>query len=209
MVSSEVERDEEILSDASHVVIDHESSKREMIESKMSEFHQKCRLIELRRAKKMVQRSNILPPAFVRSWWKHLQCKDLYPELFDIQKSERNVRSETYVMENTKRPVPTLTPSSDVDSKTFSDYLPSPAKRLNKAVGNIFQRTPTKTKSLIFVETDLLDEFAGIGDLDDDRDLISSILSDEKFVESELNLKEVDEKDLDFDVVKTWFNQVI
>ena len=50
VVSCEPGPDEEILSDASHVVIDHESSKKEMVEAKMSEFASKCRLIELRRA---------------------------------------------------------------------------------------------------------------------------------------------------------------
>ena len=54
----------------------------------------------------------------------------------------------------------------------------------------------------------------GLGDLaaEDDRDLklISSILSDDDVIETELNsaTKDIDLKDLEFFVVKTWFNQV-
>ena len=52
------------------------------------------------------------------------------------------------------------------------------------------------------------DDIAKLGDIDDVRDLVSSILIDENFIESELTDPSAAIEDLDVCVMKTWFNQV-
>jgi hypothetical protein len=201
LVVPEVGEEEEQLCEGSHIVIDHSTSKPDVVESQLSEFHRKCRLIELRRAKKLIRRSNILPPVFVSSLWKHLRYRDLHPEVFEVERDDRKAEKSTpkkQVICSNK-----IVPASNTfSSNRSSDIFPSPTKRLNKAVGNIFERTPTK--NLIDNDpTDLLN--LDLGDLDDDRDLISSILSDDNLVDSALNSST---KDFEFCVVKTWFNMV-
>lgn len=206
------EIEEEVLNYSSHVVVDHEMSKNGSAE--LSEFRRKCRRIEFRRAKKLSRRSNILPPVFVGTIWKHLQYKDLRPELFENKSSEEIVRKQPVTPVRKVSPLQRTPSQKNVEQPptNFSNSVSTPTKRLNKAVGNVYERTPTK--NVVDTDTDLLNEFLGIGDLaaEDDRDLklITSILSDEDVIETELNsaAKEIDLKDLEFFVVKTWFNQV-
>ena len=201
----------EALNEMSHVLIDHESSKNGSTE--LSEFRRKCRRIEFRRAKKLSRRSKILPPVFVGSIWKHLKYKDLRPELFEPKSSDKFVRKEASTPVRKVSPLKRASSQKDVEHSTkFSNSFSTPTKRLNKAVGNVLERTPSK--NITDADSDLLNEFLGLGDLvaEEDRDLklISSILSDEEAIESELNSasKDIDLKDLEFFVVKTWFNQV-
>jgi hypothetical protein len=167
---------------SSHVVVDHERSKNDL--SELAAFHRKCRLVELRRAKKMSRRSNILPPAFVGTLWRHLHYRDLHPELFEVKNSDKLVRKKSATPVRKVNPFNRRDPArkiSESSSNVFSAPISPPAKRWNRAVGRIFERTPTKM--LQDSETDLLNEFDGLGDLEDDRDLISSILSDEVSVQ--------------------------
>ena len=202
------DEEEETLSDDSHLVIDHSRTKKDLIDSQLNEFQKKCRLIELRRAKKILRRSNILPPALVSSLFKHLRYRDLHPELFETKITEspkKAGRKETKTTTKSKCEAS----SSSSTKKRSSPSKTSPTKRLNKAVGNIFQRTPTKT--LLDIESDFLtlgDDIAKLGDIDDVRDLVSSILIDENFIESELTDPSAAIEDLDVCVMKTWFNQV-
>ena len=203
--------EEEALNETSHVLIDHERSKNGSTE--LSEFRRKCRRIEFRRAKKLCRRSKIVPPVFVGSLWKHLRYKDLRPELFESNRSDKSVRKEASTPVRKVSPLKQASSQKNVEQSTnFSNSFSSPTKRLNKAVGNVYERTPTK--NITDADSDLLNEFLGLGDLaaEDDRDLklISSILSDDDVIETELNsaTKDIDLKDLEFFVVKTWFNQV-
>ena len=97
--------------------------------------------------------------------------------------------------------------SNTLSSEKNSDIFKSPTKRLNKAVGSIFERTPIKN----LIENDPVDLLnLDLGDTNEDRDLISSILSDENLFDCALDspTREVSGKDFEFCVVKTWFNQV-
>lgn len=202
------EEEEEMLSDESHLVIDHSRTKKDTIESQLTEFQKKCRLIELRRAKKILRHSKILPPALVSSLFKHLRYRDLHPELLETEVVELPKKVE---QKETTTPIKS---KSEVASKSSTEKRSSacktsPTKRFNKAVGNIFQRTPTKSQ--MDIESDLLtlgDDIAKLGDIDDVRDLVSSILSDESFIKSELTDPSAAKEDPDVCVMKTWFNQV-
>lgn len=213
MIVPKAAEEEEQLSEASHLVIDHGKSDKHFVETRLTEFRRKCRQIELRRAKKLIRQSNILPPALVGSLWKHLRYRDLHPEMFEksIQKKVRNVAFSTPIKQyESSIDNPWKNSLSERLSLTKNtDNFISPTKRLNKAVGNIFQRTPSK--DFVDNESDFEDDLAHLGEIDNvDKDLISSILEDEKFVESELDssMKEIVAKESEFLLVKTWFNQV-
>jgi len=202
------EEEEEMLSDESHLVIDHSRTKKDTIESQLTEFQRKCRLIELRRAKKILRQSKILPPVLVSSLFKHLRYRDLHPELLETKIAESPKKAELKEATTSTKSKSELASKSST-KKRSSPCKTSPTKRCNKAVGNIFQRTPTKSQ--IDSESDLLtlsDDIAKLGDIDDVRDLVSSILSDESFIKSELTDPSAAKEDPDVCVMKTWFNQV-
>ena len=213
LIAPNVAEEEEQLNEASHLVIDHSKANKKLVETQLTEFRRKCRQIELRRAKKLMKQSNILPPVLVSSLWKHLRYRDLHPEMFDksdVKKVRRvNFKTPTNCDESTESPWKKLL-SERLSSTKSADSLISPTKRLNKAVGNIFQRTPTK-HLLDNDSSEFEDDLAHLIEIDNvDKELISSILEDEKFVESSLDssMKEIVEKDSECFIVKTWFNQV-
>jgi hypothetical protein len=197
------------LDDASHLVVDHEAVDKSRIDSQLAEFHRKCRAIEYRRSRKLIRRSNIMPPSVVSSLWPHLRAGDLHPGA--AKKAGKTPPPRKMAVSPLKRSHAAMERASNACPERASDATVTPSKRLNKAVGRIFERTPTK--SLAEADADLLnlgDDFSGLEDIEVDRDLVSSILGDEKFVEDVLKSPSLKEPHLDdeFVVVKTWFNQV-
>ena len=78
-----------------------------------------------------------------------------------------------------------VTPTNTASKKKSSENTPT--KSLNKAVSNVFKRTPSK----LIDDEDFL---AAFKDDFPDTDLINDILNED------------DEPDSDFEIMKTWFN---
>merc|ERR1719225_2070773 len=115
------------------------------------------RSIEVKRTK--MKYSQIIPPYAVNRLWKELNYQDLH-------KPEDAPQPEVIDLTPTKRPrMNSVTPTNTASKKKSSENTPT--KSLNKAVSNVFKRTPSKLTDEDFLAA-FKDDFP-------DTDLINDI----------------------------------
>ena len=206
-----------------HIVVNHSTADIEKEEARLKDFQKRLRDEALRRER---AKSVILTPLSVGHMWKHLSYKDVFSEDDVLYQSTEFVDdSQIFKRPTLIEDVPAITSSRSVhpleeqssnlfSSDTVIDTFTSPTKRLNKAVGNVLKRTPSKV-----VEDDLdlaLDE--GDFPLEEDHELISAILKDDIFKDEELDPtvfpakhgdKESSPSDVEEDEERNWSGEMV
>ena len=160
-----------------NVTINHEEMRPKEVEETLKDTMKKLRSLEV---KKMPKNLKIIPPYMVSKVIKDFNLNDIYRkdeiEKHDVTPSKR------------RRLEPKRVESSQSTPKNMEDLTPS--KSLNKAIGNILKRTPSK----ILDDQDLLAAFQ--------KDFPNSNIINQLMSENQQNTLSHD-----FEIVQTWFNQ--